>query len=144
MNPIPGSGGGFPTMHFPGPIWYPPIAGKWIFTLLILFAGATANKFNKKVRGFFLHPVGFFLTALVALRAFQVGFPPATFAILFFLFSLWATQRRQEGFCGEGFLCGSNTMDWVVNNKRWWVERVLKERPVAIQAKDVATYPVNN
>ena len=129
-------------LAFPGmmtPIWYPPIHLKWILTSLVVFAGAVANKFGPKVHSVFLHPAGFFFTLLTALGFYQVGFPPMTFAILFFLLSLWASQSTNEGF-----LCGANTIDWVVNDKRWWVERVLKERPLGIQEKDVATYPISD
>ena len=137
MNP-PGPGGAMHGFMPLGPIWYPPVSSKWIFTSFILFAGAVAPRFNNKVRNVFLHPVGFFVTLMVAISAFQNGFPPATFAILFFLLSLWATQKT------EGFIGGSNVIDWVVNNKRWWVERVMKERPIAIQEKDVQTFPVSD
>jgi hypothetical protein len=43
----------------------------------------------------------------------------------------------------EGFLNATNTVDWVTTSKQWFVERVLKENPIAIQEKDVATYPIS-
>jgi len=121
-----------------GAIYNPPIASKWIFTGLIVFAGAVADRWNPNVRKAIVHPIGFFLTALCAISAYQLGFPPAAFAILFLLLSVWATTMSNHT---EGFLNGAS-VDWVTNGKRWWVEKVLKERPVAIQDKDVATYPV--
>ena len=86
-----------------------------------------------------MHPAGFFATTLAALGAYKYGFAPLAFAILFFLLSLWAANCVREGF-----LCGAPTIDWVANDKRWWVERVLKERPLGIQEKDVATYPISD
>jgi hypothetical protein len=35
-------------------------------------------------------------------------------------------------------------MDWVTNNKKWYVEKALKESPVAIQEKSVNTYPISS
>jgi hypothetical protein len=138
MNP-PGAGGALPAFLPMAPIWYPPVSSKWIFTALILFAGAVAPRFNAKVRSIFLNPVGFFVTLLVAIGAFQNGFPPATFAILFFLLSLWVTQKT------EGFACrGLGSLDTVVNRKLWWVEKVMNERPIGIQEKDVQTFPVSD
>ena len=132
----------FPAPPFGNPgssaIYNPPIATKWIFAGLIVFAGAVADRWNPNVRAAFVHPIGFFLTALVAISAYQAGFPPAAFAILFMLLSVWATTLPNKT---EGFLNGAS-VDWVTNGKRWWVEKVLKERPLGIQDKDVATYPV--
>jgi hypothetical protein len=158
-NPIPGASGGFlPPMP---PIWYPPIELKWIGTGLIVFAGAVANRVQPRIRNLFTSPTGFFLTALASVLMFKYGFKPAAFAILFFLLNAWAASiaEASEGWRGGGgggaaigghtandyalepFLNASNT-DWVTNHKRWFVERVLKEDPIAIQEKDVRTYPV--
>lgn len=138
MNPpSPFPGGGF----IPGtPIWYPPVATKWLFTALIVFVGAMANRFKPNVRNIFASPAGFFVTALVAMYVFQEGHAPLAFAIFFMLLMMWSVQLAENK---EGFLCASNAYDWVTTSKRWLVERVLKERPVAIQERDVATYPVS-
>ena len=74
-----------------------------------------------------------------ALTVYQYGFHPMAFALLFFLLMVWSAEQSQKS---EGFLVASNTVDWVTNSKRWFVERVLHERPVGIQEKDVNTYPV--
>lgn len=133
-----------PQIQLPGggmvkPIYYPPIEFRWIVTILIVFFGAVSNRLSPNVRQLFVHPIGFFITALAGVGAFQVGFAPGAFAILFFLLSVWATQ-----FANEGFLSASNSVDWVTNSKRWYVEKVLKERPLAIQEKNVSTYPVQD
>ena len=117
----------------------PPIASKWLVTGLIVFAGAVADRWNPTVRAIIAGPIGFFITSLTAIAAYQLEFPPATFAILFMLLNAWAVSMASRQ---EGFVNGANTVDWVTNSKRWFVEKVLKERPLAIQEKDVATYPV--
>jgi hypothetical protein len=52
---------------------------------------------------------------------------------------VWSAEQSQNT---EGFLSGVNTVDWVTNSKRWFVEKVLHERPLGIQEKDVNTYPI--
>jgi hypothetical protein len=121
------------------PIWYPPFATQWIITVLILFVGSVANRIPHSIRILYTHPLGFFLTGVVAIVVLRVGYAPIAFAVLFALLSIWAVEQFD---LPEGFLNGSDTVDWVTNSKRWWVEQVLKERPVAIQEKDVDTYPV--
>lgn len=133
--PFPGG-----SMNFT-PIYYPPVAMKWIVTGLIVFAGAVANKIRPEIRQKVTSMFGFFTISLLALAAYQVGFPPAAFAILFFLLSAWSAQISYKA---EGFLTATNTVDWVTNSKRWWVEKVLKERPTGIQEKEVNTLPVQS
>ena len=134
-----------PGAFFPGvqsaltPIWYPPVAAKWIITGLIVFAGSIANRMPPNIRSIFIHPIGFFFTAVTALGIYQAGFPPAAFATLFFLLSVWSIHLSNST---EGYLNATNTVDWVTNSKRWYVEKALKEQPLAIQDKDVSTYPV--
>jgi hypothetical protein len=36
----------------------------------------------------------------------------------------------------------AGALEWVTNNKKWFVEKVLKEKPIAIQEKEVPTYPI--
>lgn len=129
--PSPGGGGGQLS---------PPIASKWIVTGLLVFAGAVADRWNPSVRAMIVGPAGFFVLSLCAIAAYQLEFPAAAFAILFMLLNAWAVaaSAKQESF-QDG---PSGSVDWVTNSKRWFVEKVLKERPLAIQAKDVATYPV--
>jgi len=121
------------------PLWYPPVEAKWAMTMMVVFAGAVANKISGDVRRFFTNPLGFFITAVVGFIVFEYGYPPLAFAIFFFLLSLWSVQQSVKA---EGFLVATNTVDWVTNSKRWFVEKVLKERPVGIQEKDVNTEAV--
>jgi hypothetical protein len=83
------------------------------------------------------------------------------FALLFVLLMMWSAEMsNEEGWRGGGggeaiggraagsgeevdMFLNYSDMDYVNNNKRWFVERVLKEKPLGIQEKDVATYPVS-
>ena len=135
------SAAGGPSMNpgFLSPIWYPPVEVKWIFAIFIVFVGSVANRLHPNILYFFTNPIGFFLTSLSALLSFYMGFIPGAFAIMFFLLIAWSLELTAKP---EGFLNASNTMDWVTNSQRWFVEKVLKERPIAIQEKEVSTFPV--
>ena len=135
MNPPPG-----PGSHPSGPIWHPPIAGTWIVVIVVVFLGAVANRIPHQLRFYIIQPVGFFLIALSAMVCYWMGFYAGTFAIFFFLLSIWSAEARSP----EGFLNASNTVDWVTNSKKWFVEKVLKEQPIAIQEKDVSTFPISD
>jgi hypothetical protein len=146
--PYPQPGGGFFTN--PAPLWYPPFSVKWVLTALIVFAGAVANKLEAKYRAPFATPLGFFLTAAAAAAAFEYGFPPAAFAILFFLLMAWSTTHS-ESFVGSAGPSKKDPEPFanpvilevdLDQKKRWFVESVLKENPLGVQEKDVATYPV--
>lgn len=137
MNPPPGTPAS-PFMNYT-PLWHPPIALNWIVTIVIVFVGAVANRIRPDIRRYFTNPLGFFGCSMGALVMYQYGFHPLAFAILFFLLMVWSADQSQSA---EGFLSGVNTVDWVTNSKRWFVEKVLHERPLGIQEKDVSTYPV--
>ena len=143
MNPPPP---GLPTQSFnnmmSGPIWYPPLSVQWIVTIFIVFVGAVSNRLAPRIRRVVVSPIGFFGLSVCAIGLYS-KFPPITFALLFFLLSVWSAQSTSHG--NEGFLNAANVVpevDWVTNSKRWYVEKVLKERPLGIQEKGVATYPV--
>jgi hypothetical protein len=127
-------------MNSPGfaPIWHPPMPMEWILSILLLIGASNIEALPPHVSRTLLHPAGFFCTFLFAVAAFDAGYTVAPFAVLFFLLLAWVThdRRGKEGFQVAG------TVDWVQNNKRWFVESVLKERPMGIKDKDVETYPV--
>jgi hypothetical protein len=127
-------GGGFLTEK---PIWHPPISVPWMLSLFIIIGASNVEAMPPQLQTALLHPLGFFATFLLALGAYDSGFPPAAFAILFFLLMLWTQRKRQEGFGSH-----SGAVDWVTNNKRWFAEVVLKEKPMGIKERDVRTYPV--
>lgn len=133
-GPLPGSGGFFPMK----PMWHPPISASWILTIIVLIAASNVSALPPNILKVFSHPAGFFITFLFALSICNTDFYPGCFALLFFLLMVWAHQRRIEGYCPAG------TIDWVTNSKRWFVEVVLKEKPLAIQDRNVNTYPVQS
>ena len=120
-------------------VWHPPIEIKWMIAIFIVFVGSVANRINPEILRVFTNTIGFFVTGLLALASFYFGFIPGAFAIIYFLLISWSLQLTSKP---EGFLNASNTMDWVTNCQRWFVEKVLKERPIAIQEKGVNTFPV--
>ena len=138
MNPPPPGPGFMPSGGMP--IWHPPISSTWIATIVIVFMGAVANRIPHAIRGLMIQPVGFFLIALAAMGSYWMQFLPGTLAILFFLLAVWSAEAGSP----EGFLNASNTIDWVTNSKKWFVEKILKERPLGIQEKDVSTFPVQD
>ena len=126
-------------MNAPGsftPMWHPPVPMEWILSVLLLIGASNIEALPPQVTRTILHPVGFFFTFLFAIAAFDNAYTVAPYAILFFLLMAWVTKERNEGFQVAG------TVDWVQNNKRWFVESVLKEKPMGIKDKDVTTYPV--
>jgi hypothetical protein len=124
--------GGFLGMK---PIWHPPVDASWIFTVVLLVIAANADEIAPKYRSLLLHPFAFFAIIVFSLVLYDYGYMHVTFAILFFILGVWAISRK-EGFSPSG------TLDWVTYHKRWFSEIVLKEKPVAIQEKDVATFPI--
>jgi hypothetical protein len=121
------------------PMWHPPIEPRWILTILIIFLASVASRMPPSVLNIFVNPIGFFMTSLISLAVYRIGFAPGAFAILFFLLLVWSANASKQA---EGFLSASNTVDWVTNSERWFVEKTLKERPLGIQEKSVNTFPV--
>jgi hypothetical protein len=132
MQSAPGPGG----MFFEPPIWHPPISVAWIISILLMIGSVNVEALPTQVHSVLMHPAGFFMTFMIAIAAYDAGAIPATFAILFFLLMIWSYKQRKEEFALSG------TVDWVNTNKRWFVESVLKEKPLGIKEKDVSTYPV--
>jgi hypothetical protein len=135
-----------PPLQLPGgggltratPMWHPPIPIEWILSFLLVLAASNIDALPSFLVKTLLHPAGFFFTFLFAIAAFDAGYAVAPFAILFMLLMLWVARDRREGFQ----MAGVGAVDWVQNNKRWFVESVLKEKPAGIREKDVNTYPV--
>lgn len=132
--PFPGGGGAMTR-----PLWLPPVDVRWIYTALIVFGAAQADRLQPELRARLTHPVGLFAILLAALGLYNAGYKPAAFATVFFALMIWSTDMTRKT---EGFMDAAPTLDWVTNSRRWFVERVMKERPVAIQERDVATYPI--
>jgi len=133
------------------PNWMPPLSFATILTLLCIVGAAQADKLPSSIPQFFLHPVGFILTGLIAISSYEYNQIPLAVALILFLLSLAAARHASISVPSsvptstEGFLpfIPSGTIDWVTNEKqKWFVERVLKETPLGIQDKPVNTYPV--
>ncbi len=118
------------------PLWHPPISPSWILTLILVVLSANADELPVGIQKIILHPAGFFAILIFSLLAYDNAYPHICFSLLFLILMVWAMAKRNEGFNPSG------TLDWVTNDKRWFSEVVLKEKPIAIQEKDVATYPV--
>jgi hypothetical protein len=129
----PGVGGFLNGMK---PIWHPPIHISWIISIILLVVSANAEEIPEKYQKMVLHPIAFFAIIVGSLVFFEYGYIHLTFATLFFLIIVWAIRHKKEGFSPSG------TLDWVTNKKLWFSEDVLKEKPIAIQDKNVATYPI--
>jgi hypothetical protein len=138
-----------------GPNWLPPIQIDWIFATVLIILGANIEKipveYHTQLANQLIFLIGMLFSAgLAALK--QI---PIAFATAFFLVNLIRLMpkkelskehypgKKQEGATKEGFV-PSGTMDWVTTQKKWFVEKVLHERPVAIQEKEVATYPIQS
>lgn len=121
------------------PLWYPPIESQWIATILLVFCGAVAGRIPQTIRSYIIKPVVFFTIALLVMVCLHFQLIPVAFALSFFLLAVWSAQLSSK----EGFLDGASTLDWVTNSKRWFVEKALKEKPLAIQEKDVSTLPIS-
>ena len=135
----------------PVPNWMPPLSFATILTGVCVVGAAQADKLPSVIPQFFLHPVGFILTGLIAISCYEYNQFPLAVALILFLLSLWSARHASVSSVSsvptsnEGFqtFVPSGTIDWVNNEKqKWFVERVLKETPLGIQDKQVNTYPV--
>lgn len=139
------------------PLWMPPLSFKTIATISFVIGATQADKLPSQLTKFLLHPLGFILTSLIAISAFEYNSPTFAVALILLLLSIWAANKSSINntvndysnktfmpFSTESFVpySPSGTIDWVTEPKKWFVERVMKENPLAIIAKDVHTYPV--
>ncbi len=138
-------------------MWMPPLSFKTIATGVLIIAATQADKLPNQLTTFVLHPLGFVLLSLIAISSFEYGNAPFSVALILLLLSVWASKKSTRDLTSqyanqtfapfglqENFVpySPSGTIDWVTEPKKWFVERVLKENPLAIVAKDVQTYPV--
>jgi hypothetical protein len=138
-----------------GPNWLPPIQIDWIFATVLVILGANIEKIPDTYHSQLANPLIFLIGMLFSAGLAALKQIPIAFAIAFFLVNLIRLMpkkelskehhpgKKPEGSTKEGFV-PSGTMDWVTTQKKWFVEKVLHERPVAIQEKEVATYPIQS
>lgn len=126
----------------------PPINADWIAAATLVIVGANIEIVPVDYRQYIAHPLAILVGMLVAAGLAALGMVPLAFATAFALVNLVriipkkaAGSKRNPG-TKEGFV-PSGAIDWVTTNKKWFVEKVLMERPVAIQEKEVSTYPIH-
>jgi hypothetical protein len=125
----------------------PPLSFATLVTLACIVGAAQADKLPSVIPTTLLHPVGFILTVLIAISFYEYNSIPLAISLILLLLSVWASHHdtAKVPASSEGFLpfVPSGTIDWVNDDKqKWFVERVLRETPMGIQDKNVATYPV--
>ena len=129
------------------PIWMPPLSFATLLTIVCIIGATQADKLPSTIPATLLHPVGFILTVLIAISLYEYNSVPLAISLILLLLSVWAAHHTvaKVPASSEGFLpfVPSGTIDWVNDDKqKWFVERVLKETPMGIQDKNVATYPI--
>ena len=127
-----------------GPTWLPPIQIDWIIATALVFIGSNVEKIPEKYHTQLANPLIFLIGMLFSAGLAAQKQIPIAFAVAFFLVNLIRLMPMKQvpgKTKNEGFV-PSGTLDWVTTQKKWFVEKVLNERPLAIQDKEVSTYPV--
>jgi hypothetical protein len=132
----------------------PPITPETIIAILMIIGGSMIEIVPKTYHALLSNPIVFLVGMLVAAGLAASKNIVLAFAVAFFLVNLLrimpkktinktVTQTTKIASPGvkEPFQ-PSGAIDWVTTNKKWFVEKVLKEKPVAIQEKEVSTYPI--
>ena len=139
----------------------PPIKPDIIIAVILIILGSTIEMVPQEYHSKMSNPIVFFVGMLLSAGLAAMNLIPIAFAVAFFLVNLLRIMPKKilkpsiakttnitdpgskvTSETKEGFMVPSGTIDWVTNNKKWFVEKVLMERPIAIQEKEVSTYPV--
>ena len=127
-----------------GPNWLPPIQIEWISAAVLIILGSNVEQIPTEYHKNLSNPLVFLIVMLVSAGLASAQMVPMSLAVAFFLVNLIrlmpAKQVNNPG-TKEGFV-PAGALDWVTTQKKWFVEKVLQERPVAIQEKEVSTYPI--
>ena len=129
-----------------GPIWLPPIQVEWIAAGTLIVIGANIEKVPTEYHEVLSNSLVFLVGMLIAAGLASLKLLPLAMAVAFFLVNLVRLLPKKELINPgkkEGF-APSGTLDWVTTQKQWFVEKVLFESPVAIQEKEVVTYPIHS
>ena len=131
---------------FKGAIWMPPVSVDLLSAVILVIIGANIEVIPEQYRAYIANPIAIFVGMLIAAGFAALGMIPLAFATAFALVNLvriMPVKKIQKAVPGakEGFV-PSGTFDWVIPNKKWFVEKVLMEKPIAIQEKEVSTYPI--
>jgi hypothetical protein len=133
----------------PVPIWLPPIQLDWFLTIILIIFGANIERTPDEYHKFLTNNLIFIFGILIAVAFAAAKYIHVSFAIAFCLVNIFRLIHKNtivpshvpgkiEGFEPSG------TVDWITSDKKWFVEKVLDETPVAIVEKEVATYPVEH
>jgi hypothetical protein len=132
----------------------PPIKPDVVIAILLIIAGSMIEIIPEQYHSLISNPLVFLTGMILSAGLAAMNYIPIAFAVAFFLVNLLRimpkktikktitkTVKISNPGSKEGFE-PSGAIDWVTNNKKWFVEKVLMERPVGIQEKEVSTYPV--
>ena len=134
------------------PLWLPPIQIDWLIAIILIIVGSNIEQIPQEYHASVSNPLVFLVGMLVSAGVAAMGQIPIAFAIAFFLVNLIRIMPKKrhvkvnpgaQKATAEGFT-PSGTIEWVTSNKKWFVEKVLMERPLGIQEKEVATYPIQS
>jgi hypothetical protein len=137
---------GIQAPPFKGAVWMPPVSVDLLSAVILVIIGANIEVIPEQYRTYIANPIAIFVGMLIAAGFAALGMMPLAFATAFALVNLvriMPVKKIQKVVPGvkEGFV-PSGTFDWVIPNKKWFVEKVLMEKPIAIQEKEVSTYPI--
>jgi len=127
----------------------PPLSFEIIVSAILVIGGSTVEMVPEAYINIITNPLVFIVGMLLSAGLAAYRHIILAFAVAFFLVNLLRIMPKKitkkavkvspgvtEAFQPAGAL------EWVTNNKKWFVEKVLKEQPIAIQEKDVSTYPI--
>lgn len=133
----------------------PPIGSHIIVALVLIIFASVIELIPQEYHALLTNPIIFLVGMLLAAGLASINLIPLAFAVAFLLVNLLRIMPKKPikssvpkiinpgiNETKEGFVIPSGTIDWVNNKKKWFVEKVLMEKPVGIQEKEVSTYPV--
>lgn len=126
--------------HFEG-----PISIDWLTSAILLLIAVKPEALPANVRVATAHPVGLVFLLLLGIALFSYSAILGT-AIFIMVISIWRStlQDRVLGNTTEGFSLSPAQLEYITSPKRWFVEEVLREHPIAIQEKQVRTEPIGD
>lgn len=120
-----------------------PFSVNWLVSILILIVASRPDSISEDVRHVLTSWIGLSGLFAIGLVIFTDK-PVLATAVYLLMFALLAEEHRTN--TREHFRGGSDEThtDMVTSNKKWMVEKILDERPVAISDRTVTTYPPSN
>jgi hypothetical protein len=129
------------------PNWLPPIQIDLLGSFCLVLIGSNIEKIPDTYKSTITNPLIFLVGILVAAGLASAGYIAISFSIAFCLVNIVRLMPTYSNIKkpspGIESFEASGTLDWVTNNKKWFIEKVMDETPIAIIDKEVATYPVD-